>query len=539
MERSASGPTWAIATPHEEATRAGAAAFEGGGNAVDAALHAATMLAVAYPHMCGVGGDLFALVQRPDGETLAVSSSGRSPAAADPPAPGRAEHEMPIRGPIPITVPGAVAGWRALHGTGAVLSWGGAFSRAIELALDGVPVARSLAETLAAPDEPFAGDPGLSSIFFAHGIPSAPGATIRQTALGATLARIAEGGPEALYGGDIGRAYVRGLNDAGSPIAIEDLAAHRALVLPPLGAAFRDLHVSVVPPNSQGFVLLEILALLERLRIDPDPHGPEAGTIARAFASSARDRDRHLADPDHMTVHPSTLLDDGHLASLADEIRLELPTTLPARPSGDTIALVTADAEGFAVSLIQSLFWGFGSGICEPTTGIVAQNRGACFTLEPGHPNAFAPGKLPAHTLMPVIVHDEHGLAAVAGSMGGYAQPQINAQTLLHLVGGAALDPGAPGGDLASADRHRRGRSRPGEAFARVVAVPVDRGGGSLRRARARAPDPRATRRVRCGFGPSVGWGFPGRVTGYAVLVVAPRARSLSDFGRRRCRIPR
>ena len=437
MKRSASGPAWAIATPHQEATRAGAAAFEAGGNAVDAALRAATVLAVAYPHMCGVGGDLFALVQRPDGETLAVSSSGRAPAAAVPSAVAGAD-AMPIRGPIPITVPGAVAGWRALHGTGAVLPWDGAFSRAIELAIDGVPVARALAETLAAPDEPFGDDPGLSASFFADGIPLPPGATVHQGALGATLAGIAEGGPEALYGGDIGRAYVGGLNDAGSPIAIEDLAAHRALVLPALTAAFRDLHVSVVPPNSQGFVLLEILALLERLRIDADPHGPEAGTIARVFASSARDRDRHLADPEHMTVHPSTLLDDGHLASLADEIRLELPARLPARPSGDTVALVAADVEGFGVSLIQSLFWGFGSGICEPTTGIVAQNRGACFTLEPGHPNAFEPGKLPAHTLMPVIVHDEHGLAAVAGSMGGYAQPQINAQTLLHLVGGAA-----------------------------------------------------------------------------------------------------
>ena len=185
-------------------------------------------------------------------------------------------------------------------------------------------------------------------------------------------------------------------------------------------------------------MLLEILSLLERLRVDADPHGPEAGAIALVFAAAARDRDRHLADPDQMTAHPSTLLDDGHLASLADEIRLERTATPPPRLNGDTIALVTADAEGFAVSLIQSLFWGFGSGICEPTTGIVAQNRGACFTLEPGHPNAFAPGKLPAHTLMPVIVHSEQGLAAVAGSMGGYAQPQINAQTLLHLVGGAA-----------------------------------------------------------------------------------------------------
>src|SRR5205823_12394946 len=115
MERSASGPAWAIATPHQEATRAGATAFEAGGNAVDAALRAATVLAVAYPHMCGVGGDLFALVLRPDGETLAVSSSGRAPGTADP---ADAGHVMPIRGPIPITVPGAVAGWRAVHGTG-------------------------------------------------------------------------------------------------------------------------------------------------------------------------------------------------------------------------------------------------------------------------------------------------------------------------------------------------------------------------------------------------------------------------------------
>src|SRR6266550_1237728 len=142
MERSASGPTWAIATPHEEATRAGADALERGGNAVDAALRAATVLAVAYPHMCGVGGDLFALVQRPDGETLAVSSSGRAPSAADPSVAGGADHAMPIRGPIPITVPGAVAGWRALHGTGAVLPWDVAFTRAIGIAIDGVALAR-------------------------------------------------------------------------------------------------------------------------------------------------------------------------------------------------------------------------------------------------------------------------------------------------------------------------------------------------------------------------------------------------------------
>src|SRR5438093_1384786 len=407
MERSASGPTWAIATPHEEATRAGAAAFEGGGNAVDAALRAATVLAVVYPHMCGVGGDLFALVQRPDGETLAVSSSGRAPAAADAAGAG---HAMPIRGPVPITVPGAVAGWRAVHGTGAVLPWDRAFSRAIELAIDGVPIARSLAATLAAPDESFGGDPGLSAIFFADGIPSPAGATVYQPALGATLAGIAEGGPEALYGGDIGRAYVRGLSGAGSPITIEDLSAHRALVLPPLAAAFRDLHVSVVPPNSQGFVLLEILALLERLRIGAEPRRllhPGAGTPQRVRArqasrahADARGRPRRARSGGGRGV-------DGRVRTTTDQ-RAD-----PAPPDGRRLA------------------------------------RG-----------------------------------------GGR---------------GAALDPRAIGAVIGSADRHRSGRPRRGEALARVVAVSGHGGARPLRRARTRTADPGTVRRVRCRLGPSGG----------------------------------
>ena len=300
-------------------------------------------------------------------------------------------------------------------------------------------VSRGLAETLADPGAAFARDPGLREIFFADGRPAPEGATVTQRALGATLEAIADEGPDALYRGGVGRAYVGGLNAAGSPIAIEDLAAHLPAVVPPIRAAYRDLHVSVAPPNSQGFVLLQILSLLERLELEPHPHGPHAGSLARVFAAASADRDRHLADPDRMTIHPSTLLDDGHLAGLADDLRARHPAEAHGgRPDGDTIALVTADAEGFAVSLIQSLFWGFGSGICEPATGIVAHNRGACFTLEPGHPNAFTPGARPAHTLMPVIVHDGRGLAAVAGTMGGYGQPQINAQTLLHLMRGAA-----------------------------------------------------------------------------------------------------
>jgi gamma-glutamyltranspeptidase/glutathione hydrolase len=181
-------------------------------------------------------------------------------------------------------------------------------------------------------------------------------------------------------------------------------------------------------------VLLQIFALLERLGIEPDLDGANAGRIARVIDAANMDRDRHLADADRMNVHPSTLLEDGHLAGLADEAGR---SRAPLHADGDTIALVTADAEGNAVSLIQSLFWGFGAGILEPTTGIVAQNRGACFTLEPGHPNRFAPGVRPFHTLMPVLVHDRDGLVGVPGTMGGYQQPQINLHTITRaFVGG-------------------------------------------------------------------------------------------------------
>ncbi len=430
----ADGTSWAIATPHTAATAAGAEAFERGGTAMDAALHAAVTLAVAYPHMCGVGGDLFALVQRADGEVIAINSSGRSPAAADPSAlDGLAV--MPIRGPVPITVPGAVAGWRALHRTGAALPWADAFGPAIGLATDGVAVSRSLGGELEEDAELFGADPGLASIYFRDGTPAALDDVVRQPALARTLGAIADGGPEVLYGGEVGDAYVGGLRAAGSPITLEDLEAHRARLLAAMRSPFGDLHVSVVPPNSQGFALLQMLALLERLAIEPNLDGAEAGRIARVIDVVNADRDRHLADADRMLVHPSTLLDDGHLAGLAGEVAA---APAHAHADGDTIALVAADAHGNAVSLIQSLFWGFGSGICEPTTGIVAQNRGACFSLADGHPNRFAPGVRPFHTLMPVLVHDANGSVGVPGTMGGYHQPQINLHTITKaFVGGA------------------------------------------------------------------------------------------------------
>jgi gamma-glutamyltranspeptidase len=457
----ADGAAWAIATPHATATEAGAAAFERGGNAVDAALAAAVTLAVVYPHMCGLGGDLFALVQLPDGLALAINSSGRAPSGADASALRVGQGAMPERGPSTVTVPGAVAGWSALHGLCARLTWTDAFDRAIRLALEGAPVSAGLADSISVHAEDVARDPGMAAVFLTDGRTPAIGDAIAQPALGATLEAVAHGGADTFYRGDPGTRYASGLRELGVPITSGDLARHRADLLPPLGARYRELHVSVAPPNSQGFTLLELLSLIERLGIDPDPNGPDAGTFGLAAQAAGADRDLHLADADTMTAHPHTLLDDGHLAGLADEIRgRAVPATVHASPDGDTIALVAADAEGHAVSLIQSLFYGFGSCLLEPSTGIVAHNRGAAFTLEPGHPNELKAGKRPAHTLMPVLVHRDGSLVAVAGTMGGFAQPQINATTLVRSfdLGMHAADAvAAPRWLAAGLDRHGGG----------------------------------------------------------------------------------
>lgn len=447
---SARGARWAVATPHRSASEAAAAAFANGGNAVDAALHAAVTLAVVYPHMCGAGGDLFALVQNPDGKLVAIDSSGRAPAGADPEG-LRAVYgtSMPDAGPATVTVPGAIGGWDALHDQGAALPWREAFGAGIEAA-EGFPVSRDLARSITRRAEELRSDPGFAEVFFAGGVPS-EGDGLVQAALARTLRILAEEGADSFYAGEVGARFVAGLRTLGAPISAEDLVSHAADLLPPLRGRYRGLDVSVTPPGSQGFVLLEALAAVERLAIDPDPTGPDAVSLARILMAASSDRDRHLADPESMTIHVSALLDDGHIAALCDVVRDDIgghapgsggeehPLGSPHVP-GDTVALVTADADGWGVSLIQSLYSGFGAGILEPSTGIVAHDRGACFTLEPGHPNEFGPGKRPAHTLMPVAVHRSGDLVALAGTRGGHGQPQIDLMSLVRAFD-LGLDP--------------------------------------------------------------------------------------------------
>lgn len=408
---------YAIATPHQRATAAGEAAFRAGGNALDAALAAAGLLAVAYPHMCSIGGDAIALVHAPDGSVTAVTGAGAAPAAADAEA-LRARHgaSMPWDGPDTVTVPGAVDAWGQIAALGARRPWAEALGPAIAAADGGVPVARRLAEASRA-------QPAVMGEL-------EEGAPLRQGELAASLRAIAAEGPRALYEGELADALA-----AGSPLAAADLAAHRSGLAVPLARAFHDVELLTSPPPSQGYALLRVTGAIGALPQVPEPLGLWAPTLAHLFAAVSAERDRLLADPVHSPVDVAALLDDDRLLEAARA------TAMTAGRSGDTVAVLAADSDGHAVSLIQSVFGAFGAGIVEPRTGILLHNRGASFSLDPASPNVLAPGKRPLHTLMPAMVRRGGRLELVLGTMGGRAQFQIHAQLLFRLLRGAA--PGA------------------------------------------------------------------------------------------------
>ena len=429
MPDPAHGGGYAVASPHADATEAGRAAFAAGGNAVDAALAAACALTVVYPHMCAVGGDIMALVH--DGEAHAINASGRAPAGA------LAGGEVPERGVRTITVPGAVSAWHVMAERWGARPAAAAIEAAAELADRGVPVARSLAGALADEAELVAGDPGMRRVFSSEGRMLRMGDTLVQPALAATLRRIAANGADELYRGETGQRLVAGLAALGCPLTTADLAAHRADVEPSLHLAVGGLELHTMGANSQGFCLLQILAMVAHLGLD-DPLGAGAPLLAATFRESARDRDTYLADPAAMTSPVGTLLTPEHIAGLAARAASSAPRPEMTTPAhGDTIAVVAADATGLSVSLIQSIFSGFGSGVLEPETGILLHNRGACFSSDPASPNALGPGKRPLHTLMPLIGTTDGRPTWVAGTMGGRAQAQIHAQMLLRRGAGA------------------------------------------------------------------------------------------------------
>jgi gamma-glutamyltranspeptidase/glutathione hydrolase len=432
----------AIATPHRDATAAGERAFAAGGNALDAALAAAAVLTVAYPHMNALGGDLFALLRDPDGTVTSVNASGPAAAAVDAAALRRRGAAMPVTGPDTVTVPGLVAGWGRVHALGARLPWSAALADATRLAHDGVAIAPSLGAAILEAD--LEADPGMRSVFAPGGRPLRTGDVLRQPALADTLERLASDGARAFYDGDVARRLVAGLTARGGVLADEDLRAFEPEVGAPLRHAYDDLEVLTSPPNSSGALILQALAALEASGVQ-DPLGADAGVLAEILRAGGEDRDRLLGDPRATDVDAAAFIGAAGvdrvvqraLAAAAGH-RPPAAVQVSPRPTGDTVALVAVDGSGRAVSLIQSLFHSFGSGILDPGTGVLLHNRGAFFSLREGHPNEIGPGRRPAHTLMPMMVQRGGRLRGVLGTMGGRVHAQILTQVLLRLRAGAS-----------------------------------------------------------------------------------------------------
>jgi gamma-glutamyltranspeptidase / glutathione hydrolase len=458
----ASGMHGAVTAGHPLAAQAGYEVLQAGGTAADAAVTMAAVLAVVRPHMNGVGGDAFALFYEAEtGRVTALNGSGRAAAGATPEFfAAQGMESMPQTGPLAVTVPGAVSAWASTLQRYGTISMAQALAPAIRLAEDGFVVTHTLAEDLA--DALGMNDPGRE-LYAPGGEPLPAGSVLRNPALARTLRTIADRGSEALYGGDVGRALARFLEEEGSPLRLSDLAAHSSDWVEPIAVEFRGKRVHTLPPNSQSMVLLQTLAMAEARGLDGHDGPLDPGLLhilVEAKKLAFADRDRWVADLDVAPAPLERLLDPGYLAEGARRIgpraaeavgpgfdgdegggaggaadRGSATDGTRASGEGDTVYLIAVDAQGNVVSWIQSLFHSFGSGLLDPETGVVLQNRGGGFTLEEGHPNRIAPGKRPFHTLMATLVTNRDGSFHMAlGTPGGHGQSQTLAQALVQML---------------------------------------------------------------------------------------------------------
>ena len=428
--------TGALATPHALATEAGVRAYRDGGNAIDAAIAAAAVLTVVYPHNVALGGDLIALVRTPDGTVRCVNASGWAGAEVD--AAGlRARHggRLPARDVNAVTVPGGVRGWETLRRFGARLSWERTLADAETTARAGAPVAPSLASHLADPENAdLVGTEDFDRVFRPGGRLLRAGDVFVQPALADTFAKLRQGGPDAFYCGEVAERIVGYLRSRGSCLSAGDFAEFQPETPLPISLDFRGLTVLTSPPNTHGFLLLRALRAVDELGID-DPLGRGLGTLMRVFHRGNALRGAHLADPRYAEVDVAALVNDG----LDETAELVGAQAEPVR-HGDTVGVAAADGDGYAVSLIQSVYDAFGSGLIDPATGILFHNRGTGFSLDAASPNVIAPRKRPVHTLMPAMTMYQGAPRHVLATMGGQGQPQILAQVLLREVDGATAE---------------------------------------------------------------------------------------------------
>jgi gamma-glutamyltranspeptidase / glutathione hydrolase len=435
----------AVVADHPLAAAAGADVLRRGGNAVDAAITMAAVLSVVRPHMNGVGGDAFMLIREErSGRIQALNGSGRAGAGSTPEALRRLGHErMPSSGLHSVTVPGAVAAWSdALrrHGT---ISLADALAPAIRYASEGFPVSEKLAADIRSSRRRLSEDPAMAAVFLPGGEPAVAGSLLRQPDLAATLQVIARQGAEALYVGELAQRIQAFMTTEGGPLTATDLAAHSSTWQQPIATTYEGHRVIAFPPNSQGVALLMQMNMAELFDLRGFGHNSleYAHALVEIKKLAFRERDLYVADPAFAEVPLDAMLSKERAAELVREWSVRSYTTNGSVPGdapdgdGDTVFLGAVDANGNAVSMIQSLFSSFGSGRMVPGTGIVLHNRGGGFTLDAGSGNVVAPRKRPFHTLTPAMVLRQDGsLAMVLGTPGSDGQTQTKLQVFNNIV---------------------------------------------------------------------------------------------------------
>ncbi|ORW96498.1 gamma-glutamyltransferase [Mycobacterium sp. IEC1808] len=423
-----------VCTSQPLAAQAGLRMLAEGGSAADAAIATAVTLTLVEPVSNGIGSDAFAIVW--DGQRLhGLNASGRSPAGWTPEYFGG--NAIPAAGWNSVTLPGAVSAWAELHAKFGKLPFDKLFEPAISYGRNGFLVSPTVAEQWAAQVPLFRDQPGFGEAFLPRGRAPKPGELFRFPAHAATLERIAATKGEAFYRGDIAAELEAHSSANGGVMRASDLAAHRADWVGTIDAGYRGYTVHEIPPNGQGIVALIALGILEHFDMSalPADSADSVHLQIEAVKLAFADAHAYVADIDHMALAPDRLLDKDYLrerAALIDRTRAKPASA--GTPRGGTVYLTAADSSGMMVSMIQSNYMGFGSGVVVPGTGVSLQNRGADFVVTEGHPNRVGPGKRPYHTIIPGFVTKDGAPVMSFGVMGGTMQPQGHVQVMVRIA---------------------------------------------------------------------------------------------------------
>ena len=449
LQRPGRSPAYApramAATSHQLATTAALDIMRRGGNAMDAAIAACAVQCVVEPGSTGIGGDNFCMYAPADGAITAFNGSGRAPGGATPEwfaEQGIARIER--RSPHSVVVPGAVDAWCRLHERHGRMAWRDVLAPAIAYARDGYPVGQRVAADHRGQRDHIAADPDLAAIFLVDGEAPREGTTQRQPALARTLEAIAEGGRAAFYEGEIAREMVDTLRERGGLHTLDDFANAQGEWVEPIETEYEGLTVHECPPNGQGVIALLLLNVMSGYGTLP-PLGSadrvhlELEACRQAYAA----RGQFLGDPAMADLPVDHLLSERFAAAIRERIAMDRVSDIRAPfepPHADTVYISVVDEDRNACSFINTLFEGWGSGIIAPRSGVVLTNRAQGFTLEPGHPNAIAPGKRPLHTIIPAMGTRDGRAELCFGVMGGQYQAMGQMQFLSrHLHDGLDL----------------------------------------------------------------------------------------------------